>query len=318
MRNFSGRRVTNRQVIWTSSPADAIAAGRKAARGAGNEAGALSSGARASGGPKTTRADLGGGETSAAAKKGVRVRQTAVSRSQTDCSYGRLLVVLLELLYRTFTNGCRVERNILALVERWRTSSWRGVPTEGARFVPARPLLSRAAPPLSRGVVARDAPRRARPVVHELGVRPVLRAAVGPGDGRARHHACAFGRRRVPPRPASVRGATRARRGRARVARAAGFAGPHPRGCGQGGGRGAPGGRVHRRGGQDRRTTRAFGNLRNREARREWGFPRAPRVRAGVGRAAGNVQPDGSRDARPSVRARGRRARRTRRTIERV
>jgi len=236
----------------------------------------------------------------------------------------------------TFTNGCRVERNILALVvrvKRWRTSSWRGVPTEGARFVPARPLLSRAAPPLSRGVVARDAPRRARPVVHELGVRPVLRAAVGPGDGRARHHACAFGRRRVPPRPASVRGATRARRGRARVARAAGFAGPHPRGCGQGGGRGAPGGRVHRRGGQDRRTTRAFGNLRNREcARRECarratatandarrGFPRAPRGRAGVGRAAGNVRPpDGSRDARPSVRARGRRARRTRRTVERV
>ena len=56
MRNFSGRRVTNRQVIWTSSPEDAIAAAieRIDARG---ESRVRSRGARASasdGSAKTT------------------------------------------------------------------------------------------------------------------------------------------------------------------------------------------------------------------------------------------------------------------------
>ena len=121
--------------------------------------------------------------------------------------------------------------------------------------------------PAARGVRTRARPPRPRRVApdREPGREnwaPLFAAGVV-RDGRARLGA--FGRRRVRPRPAPLRGTTRARRGRARER---GLARPHPRGGGHGVGRGTRRGRVHRRGGQDRRASRKFSNLRHEPNRR--------------------------------------------------
>ena len=150
--------------------------------------------------------------------------------------------------------------------ERWRTSSWHGVPTPQRRLFPRG-----AASAASSRAMRRDA---RRPVVHELGVRPVLRAAVGPGDGRARHHVARSGADASHPDPRASAGrrahaASGPRRPRSRLRWTTSLRWWSRRLTR------SAGGRVHRRGGQDRRTTRAFGNLRatQNRARRESDAP---------------------------------------------